>query len=254
MSKYSPIGPLPLLRQLHERNLLGNYLLLLAHEVLKDPRGYIDLVDELKNTEDDPYFVVMDNGVIELDEALNAVDVIEAASLVQANCIIMPDVLGDFLGTQKRVMEQINILRNCGFSIMKVPQGSNVGELVQCTDWLREYLKPPNGEHDYWGIPRWIANNMRSRIPIVQYINAITDKPRIHLLGMSDELKDDLRCLTMPNVTGIDSANPLVLGLAGYTIANRPYSTHMSRGELWECTELTPAAISNVEFMQNAGD
>ncbi len=252
MSKYSPIGPLPLLQQLHEHNLLGNYLLLLAHEVLKDPRGYIDLIDEIENTDENPRFVVMDNGVIELDEALSVLEVVEAACYVGANCIIMPDVLGDFPATQKKVMEQISALRNCGFPIMKVPQGSNVGELVQCTDWLRDYLKPPNGDPDYWGIPRWVANNMGSRIPIVQYINACNPKPRIHLLGMSNDLKDDLRCLTMPSVVGIDSANPIVNGQAGRSITGIAYK-HMDRGDLWEQTELTASTLYNVEFMQNAG-
>lgn len=252
MSKYSPIAPLPILQELHTNDLLGNYLLLLVHEVLKDPRGYIDLIDEIENTGDNPRFVVIDNGLIELGEALSMVDVIEAAALVEADCIIVPDVLGDFPATQKAVMEQVSILRNSGFPLMKVPQGSDIGQIVQCTDWLREYLATPNGDPDYWGIPRWIANEMWSRIPIVQYINASNANPKIHLLGMSSHLEGDLRCLTMPNVMGIDSANPLVMGFAGKMIEVRHTYTHMIRGDFFEQTHLGGCVVDNVQWMHNA--
>ncbi len=251
MARYSPIAPLPLLEQLHEKEILGNYLLLLAHDVLEFPRGYIDLVDHIDVMEDSypkERFIIMDNSVVELYQAMPIDRVLEAANLVEADCIMTPDALGDFKATQKLVMESASVLRNCDFDLMKVPQGSNVGELVQCVDWLREYLMAPNGGPDLWGIPRWVANEIGSRIPIIQYINAKCDDPKIHLLGMSKNLDDDMRCTKLPGVMGIDSANPIVVGLAGLKMRLGDWA-HMHRGNYWGCTELRVDAIHNVEWM-----
>ena len=247
MAKYSPIAPLPLLLELQANKALGSYLLLLAHDVLANPSGYIELVDNMHREVIVPH-IIMDNGVVELGEALNLVEVIEAANLVEATSVVMPDVLGDFVATQKRVMEQIQVMRNSEIPVMKVPQGSNNTELVQCVDWLTEYFPVSEGIPDYWGIPRWIANDMGSRIPLIQYINAKCTDPKIHLLGMSKWPFDDMRCTKLPGVMGIDSANPIVLGLAGVSMSKGPI-THMERGNYWECTELHSEAQANVEWM-----
>lgn len=246
--KYSPIAPLTLLEQMHDKEILGNYLLLLAHEVLEFPRGYIDLVDSLENTGENPRFIIMDNGVVELGKALPVLKVIDAANLVEADCIITPDSLGAFRATQKLVIEQSAELRNSGFPLMKVPQGDNLPELIQCADWLRDYLQAPNGDPDYWGIPRWIANELGSRVPMTHYLGMRTPNVQIHLLGMSKHLNDDLYCTTMPGVTGIDSANPLVLGLCGGSMSSPIYG-HMERGNYWQCRELHSLARDNVEWM-----
>ncbi|KKN65409.1 hypothetical protein LCGC14_0481290 [marine sediment metagenome] len=252
MARYSPIAPLTLLEQLHEKEILGNYLLLLAHDVLEYPRGYIDLMDHIGVMEDfypEERFIIMDNSVVELYQPLPPGKVIEAANLVEANCIMIPDVLGDFQLTQKLVMEHASLLRNCGFPLMKVPQGSNAAELVQCVDWLRDYLEVPNGDVDYWGIPRWIANQEGSRIPIIQYINAKCEDPKMHLLGMSAYLSDDLRCTKLPGVMGIDSANPLVMGFARVDLSTTSAYVHMHRGNYWQRTHPDGPVIRNVEHM-----
>ncbi len=252
MARYSPIAPLPLLEQLHKKEILGNYLLLLAHDVLEYPRGYIDLMDHINVMEDfypKERFIIMDNSVVELYHPLPVDKVIEAANLVEATCIMTPDALGDFQLTQKLVMEHVSLLRNCDFPLMKVPQGSNAAELVQCVDWLRDYLETPNGDSDYWGIPRWIANQEGSRIPIIQYINAKCKDPKINLLGMSAYLSDDLRCTKLPGVMGIDSANPLVLGGAGVELSTTSAYVHMHRGNYWQCTHLDAQVIRNVEYI-----
>ncbi len=251
MARYSPIAPLALLEQLHEKEILGNYLLLLAHDVLEFPQEYIDLMDHIAVMELYPEerFIIVDNGVVELSHALPFEQVLEAANLVDASCVITPDAIGDFTGTQKLVMESASMLRSCGFDLMKVPQGANVGELVQCVDWLRTYLPTSKPDLDLWGIPRWIANIEGSRIPIIQYINAKCDNPKIHLLGMSTYLSDDLRCVKLPGVVGIDSANPLVLGLAGIELSVATAYTHMRRMDYWQRERLDARVIRNVEHM-----
>ncbi len=244
-ARYSPIAPLMLLEQLHDRNLLGSYLLLLAHDVLEHPRGYIDLIDSIDFID---RFIIMDNGVIELGKALSVIEVIEAADLVDANCIIVPDALGDFLGTRKLVIEQNAALRNSGLPLMKIPQGSTLAELIECADWMRDYLPVPEGDPDYWGVPRWITNELGTRASMVHYIGMRAPDPKIHLLGMSRKLDDDLYCTTMRGVMGIDSANPLVLGYTGSSMLPKFYR-HIKRGNFWQITELRDRVTENVEWM-----
>ena len=245
-ARYSPIAPLPLLEQLHDRQLLGSYLLLLAHDVLEHPRGYIDLVDSIV---DEDRFIIMDNGVIERGNALTAIEVIEAANLVDASCIMTPDVVGNFVATQKLVIEQASALRNSGFPLMKVPQGQTLPELIQCADWLRDYLETPNSDPDYWGVPRWITNELGTRASMVHYIGMRAEKPKIHLLGMSENLDDDLFCARMENTMGIDSANPLVMSYTGIVL---PDYKHVKRGCYWDLIELWPQAIDNVKWMHGS--
>ncbi len=244
-ARYSPIAPIRLLEQLYDKDLLGNYLLLLAHDVLEHPRGYIDLIDSL-DTKD--RFIIMDNGVIELGKAMPVVDVVEAAMLVGANCIVVPDVLGSFQSTQKLVIEQSSALRNCGFPLMKLPQGKGLPELIQCVDWMRSYLEVPDSDPDYWAVPRWITNELGTRSSMVYYIGMRASIPKIHLLGMSKNRDDDMFCTTMNNVIGIDSANPLVAGYAGLSMITGHFR-HINRGNLWQITDLGDMPAGNVEWM-----
>lgn len=247
--RYSPIGPLPILEQLQGQGVLGNYLLLLAHEVLKDPRGYIDLTDELENTIENPKFIIMDNGVIERGAPVGAGELLEAAHLVEADCVVTPDVIGDAAATKKLIMDQGHLVSR-DFLLMRIPQGSCLTDLFACVDWLNDRL-PANGGPSYWGIPRWIANSMGTRTVILNYINTKCPKAKIHLLGMSRKLRDDQKCLKLPNVIGIDSANPIVMGLMGMRMRQGDW-THMDRGNYWECEILHTEALENVEFMHNA--
>ena len=247
--RYSPIAPLSLLQQLQAQGLLGNYLLLLAHEVLKDPRGYIDLIDEIENSIQHPRFIIMDNGTIERGSPISAVELLEAANYVEASCVVTPDVVGDMVATKKLIMDQGSLVSR-DFPLMRIPQGSCYTDLMSCIDWLNTRL-PPNGSPSYWGVPRWIANAMVSRAPIIDYINEVCPKAQIHLLGMSQSLRDDQKCLRRKNVIGIDSANPIVMGLMDMKMRQGKW-THLDRGNLWECKKLHSAAAENVEFMHNA--
>lgn len=92
---------------------------------------------------------------------------------------------------------------------------------------------------------------MGTRTVILNYINTKCPKAKIHLLGMSRKLRDDQKCLKLPNVIGIDSANPIVMGLMGMRMRQGDW-THMDRGNYWECEILHTEALENVEFMHNA--
>lgn len=255
MSRYSPIAPITLLEQLYDKQVLGNYLLLLAEDVLDHPSRYEDLVLKLRGhdqglDEEDQTFIIMDNCVCERGEAMHANDVIEAACVVEANCIQTPDAMGGFEATVVLVEDQSEVLENSGFPLMKVPQGATYRELQDCIDWLNDYFPVDPGQASYWGIPRWIANELGSRIRTVNTIRRIVPNAFMHLLGMSKNYQDDMTCSSMPRVIGMDSANPLVNGQWGRDIATRPW-IHMDRNDYWDHKELTQETILNVEHMHN---
>ncbi len=260
-ARFSPIAPITLLEKMYELEaspgspspILGDYLLLLAHEVLNTPYRYEELITKVRalwGTPEDA-FIIMDNSVVELGAAMDIDDVIEAASVVEADCIMCPDVLGEMASTKQLIAEQAGRLLTCNFPLMRVPQGKHHEELVQCVDWIHSYLPAGEGNPEYWGIPRCITNESGSRGPIVQYINTITDKARIHLLGMSYNYFDDCASAMLPNVMGIDSANPLVLGYANCNMKHTKWS-HPDRGNYWKYTYLNQLVLTNIEAVRRA--
>lgn len=245
MAKYSPIGPIKILEQLHYKGLLGNYLLFLAHDVLENMRDYCDLVTELQAEYANDLFIIMDNGTIERGSPVGCHELLEAANLVEANVVVGPDIVGDYLGTKKLMMAQGPDIQQ-DFPIMMIPQGQNWRELFECVDWMHSFFP---AEHRYWGVPRWVTNKLHSRDQLIYDINCHNGgSARIHLLGMSNCLADDIACSKMDNVIGIDSANPLVKGHRNYLMT---LGGHIERGDYWECTELNDTMIRNVEWVRN---
>ncbi len=249
-TRFSPIGPVKVLRKLLEGHALGNYLLLLAHDVIEHEADYVFLMDETmsaKNRMND--FVIMDNGVVELGKAMPFKDVIEAADIVQADCIIMPDVIGNFEETRRAVEWEMHSLKDCDYPIMKVPQGKTPKELAGCVEWLITAF--PADVTDYWGIPRWVANNHGTRADIIDYINTVTPNAQIHLLGMSNNHRDDLRCARKYRVIGMDSANPIILGLMNNYMGINKYH-HPKRGNYWEAEDINYNVLRNLNYVREA--
>jgi len=247
--RYSPVGPIQILERLQGAEALGNYLLVIAHDVLVDDMGYSLLLDSLPYREDAPTFVIVDNGVIEHGIALSVRDVIDAADRAQADCIVMPDVIGDLKRTMALVFDGLPRLQDSGYPVMKVPQGKDISEVVRCIDWLADVAFPSS--EDFWGIPRWMANKFGTRAPIIEYINTCRPNPKIHLLGMSHSWTDDVHCARMRNVIGIDSANPVVRGLLGQQMKiDSP--EHLERGDYWASTEINGIVLDNIQYVREA--
>lgn len=260
-AQYSPVAPVHLLEQMfykeHDTNqahrYVGNYLLFLAHDVLAHPNDYHRLAYDIDHGYGNVSFYIMDNSVVELGTPINIKDVIKAADIVRASCIMTPDVLGSFPRTQEVVEKARVQLMESTYHLMRVPQGATPSELMQCVNWLRDALPIDftRGEPEYWGIPRWVANEHGSREPIIQYINHINPDALIHLLGMSHSFEDDIACTKLPGVMGIDSANPLVFGQYRWLLGQDAY-VHMDRGDYWKCTKLNGYMLHNLRFMHDA--
>lgn len=253
MSRYSPIAPITLLEEMYGGNILGDYLLLLSHDVLEEPIRYENLILQMRDDGPEEPFIIMDNSVVELGAAMSANDVIEAASVVEASCIMTPDAMGSYEGTVALLEDQAEELQASGFPLMRVPQGNTYEELAECIDWVRDYLPAAEGEPEYWGVPRWIANRLGSRLSVIPFIKLGHPEARIHLLGMSHKFVDDIVTAGLDQVMGIDSANPLVMGQAGKNIDHHVW-VHMPRDNYWDDTELTKETVSNIHRMRSLLD
>lgn len=238
MANYAPVAPITLLEKLESHDLLGPYNLLLVHDVLKHPRRYERLFKGRVG------FVILDNSVIELGAPVTE-GLLEAAHIVDADCIVLPDVLGKCYETIDVMRAFINKLpdeKRESVSWLGLPQGHNYEELVWC---CQEISKLPVNVN-YWGIPRWIANSFGSRVPIINHIGTVypSETANIHLLGMSSNFNDDIRAVRCEGVMGIDSANPIVLGQHGRSIIYE--YDHLDRGDYWDDTLLNLQAIRNI--------
>lgn len=244
MTNYAPVGPIAILEGLQERGVLGNYLLLIAPDILVHPSRYEALVAQLDNP-----FIIVDNGVIEQGFASSIAELHEAASIVGANAVVLPDVLRDMHGTIEASTAAAEQLDGA-FDIMCVPQGSTEHQIAACAHELHDKLHPR-----YWGVARWIANELPSRLPTIRVLRelALNDRePCIHMLGMSQKLRDDINCVLEDGIMGIDSANPVVLGVHGVDLC-KGY-LHISRSQngiiYWDQTVVNDLMVSNVEIMR----
>lgn len=257
MGKYSPVGPIAILEALEQRGLLGDYVLVLAHDVIPHVERYKQLLHKGNR------HVILDNSAVELGKPMTD-GLVDIALEIGADAIVLPDVIGSRDGTLE-VIEQflgrITGLHACQLPWMGVPQGSHVDDILSCAEGIRNLL---GRNPAYWGVPRWIANEIGTR----WFITAMLNKPEftpqnctypnIHLLGMSKNLEDDLRCVRMPRVAGIDSANPIVMGLKGLNFPNdykhvprRDVVDHGTHGvevifDYWDATEINDQVVNNV--------
>jgi hypothetical protein len=202
VNKFAPVANLPIYKRLDAANELGDYHLLIATEVVKDLEAWQTF---WCGVADSDVFIIMDNGLIEAGAAADFQVVGTAADTVQADCIVLPDALGDFHETRSLFNKYYDSFRSLGRPLMGVVQGQTVEEVAEITklyiDAGVEYLSIPRVMVEIFGTRRWLVERARWY-----------GKP-IHLLGWSENVEDDFRCAAMPGVMGIDSAVPIWWGL-----------------------------------------
>ena len=245
MARFAPIAPLNVLRTMKERGQLGNFHLLLAHEVTKNPGEFHSIFHDVPNLT-----VIMDNGVVELGEPVTA-DVMEFACItVPPKYIVLPDVIGDRNKTLELLGKWFSaykeVANNCGADLIGVIQGEYTSELLKCAD---VYEDGSWGARIAIGIPRWITKKLGSRMGITAVLAARHNhlKP-IHLLGFSDNLMDDMACARIPGVIGIDSSLPVLLGANARSISLDEPQERLYRTPLEEKVWHTLAWTQNMEF------
>jgi len=242
MTKYAPVAPIALLTDLHRQGVLGNYHLLLAHDILANEAVYAMLLDEVAAKYPDIHIIV-DNSTIELGAPMSPQDVLEAAQIVQADAIVLPDVIMDFEATRRNIGVAMETFKDTPYKLMKVPQGKDFDEMVACVQWM--HTLPGS----YWGVGRWVANEFGTRRHILDLIIKQNPEAEIHLLGMSKFLDDDIQCAFCQGVVGIDSANPLVVGQRGLQLGTDTLE-HLDRGTYFYEMVATAATISNIHYIE----
>lgn len=235
MGKFAPVAPLAVAAELMPDEL-GDYHLLLAHDVLKYPQTYRRIYHPEvlgKGTT-----TIMDNSLIELGEAVPMEKVLEAANIVGAQFLVFSDRLKDLVWTLEATKADLAAYKRISdqhFSgtpqtlpkPMAVVQGSNMVEINYCIHTYREM------GFEAIAIPRVLTEVAGSRVPII-YEAVELGFEYIHLLGFSDNFRDDVVSASLPGVMGIDSAVPVRMGLKGIKISMDNYIDPGKRGDYWD--------------------
>jgi len=209
MANFAVVAPLNIVEKLKEGRTLGFTHLLLAHDVVAYPTKYRGIFhpDNMRHPERN---VILDTSVVELGKAVDASIMIEAAHIVQPTTIVLPDVPLKQEETVCAVHEALftwgpKLLgKGVSSGYMLCPQGKDITEYIQCAEAFARHPKITS-----WGVPRDAMKIMPSRQQLVRLFNAINPVRKIHLLGFSDNMMDDVVTARMPQVSSIDSAVPL---------------------------------------------
>lgn len=203
MAEFAPVAPIALLRQLDKAGVAGHYHLLLAHEVQRSPYAHQNFW-ETEDHRDDA--VILDNSVIELGVPMPLGVMLALKGLLPQNTVlVLPDIIGDSHETlmwAKAVLSSAKSSGPAGF--LGVAQGSTIDQVWDCA--VKMY-------HDlglrYISVPRHLTTKLGTRTEITQAILNELPEVKLHLLGFSDDILDDMQSATIPGVLGIDSAVPV---------------------------------------------
>ncbi len=240
MSKFAPVAPPLMLLDLKAKGALGDYHLLLAHDVVEQKELYKEVFSDLD--EDQKPFVIMDNSVIELGEPVADNIMEEAVSIVHTDLIVLPDAIADPERTYEMSSKAAlawSYLELPDF--MVVPQGNTIDEFTKSAEQL---MTLPGVRA--WGVPRHATSKLGSRHRLVYSLMILRPIFTMHLLGFSDDIQDDVSVARAIGVNGIDSAVPIRLGLFGLPF-NMHMGSHPPRGNYWETArEATPQVLENL--------
>jgi len=238
MSHYAPVVPTEVAAWLQDDiDYLGSYHLILAHDVLDKPGEYNQIYNNGVRKLYKDSFIIMDNSVVELGSAMGMKDLLEACKIVKPDCLVMPDVMGDGFATRELAADFCKefagaAVGNPDFDhiiLMGVVQGVS---LEECYHTASLYYTLPLVRHI--GVPRVLTKQFGTRAQVVHKMISAPLFDRIHLLGFSDNLLDDVACARMPGVAGIDSAVPVRAGLADIMLTIEEERDYGPRGDFWD--------------------
>lgn len=256
MAFFAPVCPVHILKQLAAEGSMGPYHLPLAHDVLEHQDMYRFMFRDSAYA-DDIHTTILDNSVIELGSAVNIDVITEAALVVRANVIVLPDVLLDAQATVRECKKAIPIwrekLQNAfgryqDWRFMLVPQGKTPGEFAWCAEQFANDI-----DIGWWGIPRnYNIRGLGSRRDAVEIVKSINPKRKIHLLGFSDNIVDDVLSARVPGVSGIDSAVPIRAASLGMKMSMNLDADLPPRGKWWNDpnTDYVPLMKENLEWFR----
>lgn len=209
MTQYAPIAPIDCLLKLQAAGFLGNYLVLLAHEVVAEVEKYEKLIREFSGT------IMMDNSLIELGEPVDVETMMAAIEITGADYAVLPDKL---LKMEETIEASTTALRQwqeigLGTQHVIVAQGVSVDECVFCVQQIIDEM--PERDPFVISVPRALVEILGTRLEVIKALQKNFNNVPIHLLGFSCNYFDDIRCARYEGIMGIDSATPIRLGMEG---------------------------------------
>lgn len=245
---FAPVAPVALLHSMlrHSAKLCGPYHLLLAHDVLEHKDEFEYWRRELDKFHGGFVNIIMDSSVIELGAPVSIETILEAAEIVWAKTVVLPDIIGSAEETDTLVVEALQHPYIKKYETMYVPQGKTWEEYVMSLEKAAKY-----GWGTQIGLPRDAHKFVPSRAPLA-HISAITNPyKKIHLLGFSNSnVADDFITSRQPGVVGIDSAVPVRAGQRGIEF-RVSVSDYGQRGDYWSEISLHPQAADNIQYVRN---
>lgn len=191
------VAGLPIVWQAHL-----SYHLTLAHNVLTEP----EYARFYQRAHQQGHFIMLDNGAAE--EGTLAVEALtDAANLIGADEIVLPDVIRDMDGTISATMDA-NVLKHIPpRKRAVVPQGRNADEWLSCANYFVDAL-----EFTTLCIPKHAERYPGGRVGLLNEIKKMGwhNHYYIHLLGIHGSPHFEITALKTlaPYVRGIDSAAP----------------------------------------------
>lgn len=248
--KFAPVCPIHVYEALaaEGQEYIGDYFLLLAHDVLQHQERYERFFARRGCT------IIMDNSVIELGNACTAANLYEAAAAIAPGndvCVAIPDVLQDGVATferAKRFLDEAAGIRGSEqFEKMYIPQGKDIKDFSIS---MEQALYTFPDEFEWVGIARNLTDRIfPTRKIAAGYISRIVgNHVRLHLLGFSDNVADDIdTCLHLaPYIEGIDSAVPLRLGTKGVSVGiGEQFPDTGPRGDWWDTVVANELLLEN---------
>jgi hypothetical protein len=202
MAKFAPVVPIQIAQFFKERGVLGDYHLVLAHEIVASEQSKKDY-KSVYNNSDGRMDVILDNSVAELGTSVDLSIIRTACDIICPVTTVLPDV---YLKTDETITSCLNALDSWHMlaPFMIVPQGTSLKDFARCAEVFANQTSI-----NYWGIPRNLTSNLGTRKQAIDVCFALNRHRQIHLLGFSDNVPDDIICAQDPRVFGIDSAVPI---------------------------------------------
>lgn len=237
MARYCIVAPLQILEPMHEVGQLGNWHLVLAHDVVKHPKRYANIFQTQSNLN---RFVILDNSVVELGRAVDHAMIFEAAEIVKPTCVVLPDVPLEGEQTRRAHLKclELGYLQRNKLGIMALPQGKTLTEFARCAEAFCDIEGI-----EFWGVPRNLVKQLGSREKAIHLLHSLKKRRIIHMFGFSDDLIDDVMCANDPRVYSIDSAvPPRCPGRLSITAKMPP------RGDWWDTAVYNEEVKMNIEL------
>ena len=209
--KVAFITPVSLLGQYAIRS---DYHLMLAHVALAH-KTYRDFYAAVSRMGD---IVILDNGAYELGQGLDAKTLRKLAEYVTPDIVVLPDMRFDRGKTYVQALNAIPVLKDSRWKLMAVPQAPRGDEeaYFKAFEELSDLpsvgaigIYPEVGDH--------LLSGREMILSELEQLGLIREGMTYHALGMRSTV--EVRTLQRYKwLTGVDSAKPIVAGLAGIHI------------------------------------